>query len=73
MGAVKFNVDDSLLGKPGPAGVDGVLHDHIGTELIKFSYNIGIADSNEAEVITTKEALFFFLEISVGYGSNIDC
>ncbi|XVF66494.1 hypothetical protein PTKIN_Ptkin10aG0040200 [Pterospermum kingtungense] len=29
-GYVKFNVDGSTIGKPGPAGIRGILRDHQG-------------------------------------------
>ncbi|XVE48611.1 hypothetical protein DITRI_Ditri01bG0015200 [Diplodiscus trichospermus] len=54
-GSAKFNVDGSALGKPGPAGIGGVLRDHQGDELIRFSKSIGIADSNEAVVHVYRE------------------
>ncbi|XVF41626.1 hypothetical protein PTKIN_Ptkin01aG0294600 [Pterospermum kingtungense] len=39
---VKFNVDGVSTGKPGPAGIRGVLRDHRGLELIKFSRFIDV-------------------------------
>ncbi|XVF83559.1 hypothetical protein PTKIN_Ptkin16aG0498800 [Pterospermum kingtungense] len=55
-GAVKFNIDGAAQGKPGPAGIGGILRDHQGTALIRFSKSIGTADSNLAEILTIKEA-----------------
>ncbi|XVE86117.1 hypothetical protein DITRI_Ditri18aG0010600 [Diplodiscus trichospermus] len=59
-GSVKFNVDSSSLGKPGPAGIGEILKDHLGNELIRFSKSIELADSNEAELLATREALLLF-------------
>ncbi|XVE68928.1 hypothetical protein DITRI_Ditri09bG0109300 [Diplodiscus trichospermus] len=43
---VKFNVDGSSLGKPGQAGIGGILREHTAKWLIVFSTAIGIYDSN---------------------------
>ncbi|XVF45253.1 hypothetical protein PTKIN_Ptkin02bG0190300 [Pterospermum kingtungense] len=59
--AVKFNVDGSSIGKPGPTGIGGILRDHDGNELIPFSKSIGVADSNVAELIAIREAFILFL------------
>ncbi|XVF54365.1 hypothetical protein PTKIN_Ptkin05aG0175600 [Pterospermum kingtungense] len=59
-GYLKFNVDGSSLGKPGPAGIGGVLRDHRGKELICFSKNIGMVDSNTAEFLAIREAFLLF-------------
>lgn len=45
--SLKFNVD----GKPGPAGIGGVLCNSNGEVLFMFSKNVGICDSNEPEVL----------------------
>ncbi|XVE48894.1 hypothetical protein DITRI_Ditri01bG0038300 [Diplodiscus trichospermus] len=42
--AVKFNVDGASKGKPGSAGIGGILRDHMGVEKIRFSKFIGVAD-----------------------------
>ncbi|XVF88973.1 hypothetical protein PTKIN_Ptkin19aG0094400 [Pterospermum kingtungense] len=60
-GTLKFNVDGSSLGKPGPAGIGGILRNHLGEVLIRFSKSISIADSNEAEVLAIREALIQFV------------
>ena len=56
-GTWKFNVDGSSLGKPGPAGVGGVIRDSQGMIKLVFSKNIGMADSNLAELLAITEAL----------------
>ncbi|XVF78436.1 hypothetical protein PTKIN_Ptkin14bG0132900 [Pterospermum kingtungense] len=61
VGTVKFNVDGSAIGKPGPAGIGGVLRNHFGDELIRFSKSVGVAESNEAEYLAIREALILFL------------
>ncbi|XVF77973.1 hypothetical protein PTKIN_Ptkin14bG0090800 [Pterospermum kingtungense] len=60
-GMVKFNVDGSSFGKPGPAGIGGVLRNHKGNELMSFSKHIGMEDSNVAEIMAIREALVLFL------------
>ncbi|XVE56526.1 hypothetical protein DITRI_Ditri04bG0017800 [Diplodiscus trichospermus] len=44
MGVLKFNVDGSSLGNPGPAGIGGILGDHLGTKKLAFSKSIGVGD-----------------------------
>ncbi|XVF85746.1 hypothetical protein PTKIN_Ptkin17bG0142100 [Pterospermum kingtungense] len=60
-GSVKFNVDGSSAGKPGPAGIGGVMHDHTGKELACFSKSIGVEDSNIAELLAIREAFLIFI------------
>ncbi|XVF62977.1 hypothetical protein PTKIN_Ptkin09bG0051900 [Pterospermum kingtungense] len=62
IGCLKFNVDSSLLGKLGPAGIGGLLRDHEGRVKIRFSKTIGMADSNLAEILVIKEAFVLFAE-----------
>lgn len=52
-----FNVDRVTRGKPGPAGIGGVLHNSKGAILLMFYKNVGVRDSNEAEVFAIREAL----------------
>lgn len=54
--ALKFNVDGEAKGKPGPAGWWGALRDYKGVILCTFSKNVGIRESNEAEVLAILEA-----------------
>ncbi|XVF77186.1 hypothetical protein PTKIN_Ptkin14bG0025500 [Pterospermum kingtungense] len=58
MGLLMFNVDGSSQGKPGPAGIGGVLRDHMGKELIRFLKSIEIKDSNMAELLAIEKLLF---------------
>nr|GEV12617.1 cysteine-rich receptor-like protein kinase [Tanacetum cinerariifolium] len=43
-------------GKPGPAGIGGVLRNNCGVVLALFSISVGVLDSNVAEVMAIKEA-----------------
>ncbi|XVF62081.1 hypothetical protein PTKIN_Ptkin08bG0188600 [Pterospermum kingtungense] len=61
VGTIKFNVDRSAIGKPGPAGIGGVLRNHSGDELIRFSKAVGVVESNEVEYLAIREALILFL------------
>ncbi|GMJ14509.1 hypothetical protein like AT5G65005 [Hibiscus trionum] len=49
-GTLKFNVDGSARGKPGPAGVREVMRDADSRILALFSGPVGCLDSNVAEV-----------------------
>ncbi|XP_038704727.1 uncharacterized protein LOC120000673 [Tripterygium wilfordii] len=64
-GHLKWNVDGSALGKPGPAGIGGVLRSNDGTIICLFSCPIGICESNEAEIKAIKKAL----EITISSGN----
>ena len=46
----KFNVDDSVLGKPRPTGIGGVLRNDRGIVLAMFSKFSGEINSNEVEL-----------------------
>ncbi|OMO53991.1 reverse transcriptase [Corchorus capsularis] len=59
-GCLKFNVDGSAYGKPGPAGIGGILRDEAGNSLVVFSKSIGVADSNYAEFVAIREAFIIF-------------
>jgi len=54
---LKWNVDGSSPGKPGMAGIGGVLRDCNGKVICLFSIPVGIKDSNEAEFIAVVKAL----------------
>ncbi|XVE57145.1 hypothetical protein DITRI_Ditri04bG0068200 [Diplodiscus trichospermus] len=54
--SLKINVDGSALGKPGLAGIGGVLRDHLSNVKAFFSKSIGISDSNHAELLAIREA-----------------
>ncbi|XVE48617.1 hypothetical protein DITRI_Ditri01bG0015800 [Diplodiscus trichospermus] len=57
---LKFNVDGSALGQPGLAGIGGVLRDHGSNIKLVFSKHRGVADSNLAELLAIREAIFLF-------------
>ncbi|XVF62075.1 hypothetical protein PTKIN_Ptkin08bG0188000 [Pterospermum kingtungense] len=46
---------------PGPSGIGGVLRDHTGRVLIKFSKAIGVTDSSMAEVLAIREIVVMFV------------
>ena len=60
MGYFKFNVDGAAKGKPGPAGIGGILRDENGKVWLRFSKSIGITESNEAEIYAIREAMLIF-------------
>ena len=49
LGVFKFNVDDASRGKPGQAGIGGLLCNSKGEVLLMFSKNFGVCDSNAVE------------------------
>ncbi|KAK2654078.1 hypothetical protein Ddye_013934 [Dipteronia dyeriana] len=49
-GILKFNVDGSVRGNSGSAGIGGVLKGAYGNVLCLFSFSMGIADSNATEL-----------------------
>ncbi|XP_017979659.1 PREDICTED: uncharacterized protein LOC108662698 [Theobroma cacao] len=57
---LKLNTDGAAKGKPGPAGIGGVIRDHHGFILGTFSENIGIENSNFAEFYAIREGTSFF-------------
>lgn len=57
LGSFKFNVDRAAFGKPGPAGIGGVLHDNRGRMVLDFSEFVAIMESNEAELRPIRRAL----------------
>lgn len=64
VGVLKFNVDGVAKGKPGPAGISGVLRDSGGLVLVMFSKHVGTMESNEAEVLAILEAVRIFASSS---------
>ena len=60
LGSLKFNVDGSARGKPGPAGIGGILKDCMAATKAVFSRAIGVADLNVAELLAVREALRIF-------------
>ena len=57
---LKFNVDGSAYGNPGPAGCGGILRNERGRILALFS-PLGILDPNIAKVMAIKVALGIFV------------
>ncbi|KAG4136802.1 hypothetical protein ERO13_D07G031150v2 [Gossypium hirsutum] len=55
-----FNVNASVLGSYGSAGIHGILRNHLGSSLVIFSKAIGVVDPVLAETIAIKEALKIF-------------
>ena len=47
---LKFNVDGATRGKPGPMSIGGILRNNNGEVLFRFSKNVGVCNSNKAEV-----------------------
>ncbi|KAK3231552.1 hypothetical protein Dsin_003433 [Dipteronia sinensis] len=58
---LKFNVDGSSRGKPGPSGIGGVMRDSNEKVLCLFSFYVGIFDSNVAEIWAIKKAVDLYL------------
>ncbi|MBA0583972.1 hypothetical protein Gorai_014807, partial [Gossypium raimondii] len=58
---MKFNVDGSSHGKPGPTGCGDVLRDVASSVKDLFSGPLGFMCSNEAELIDIKTACNFML------------
>ena len=54
--SLKFNVGRSSRGKPGLAGIGGVLRDSTAVKLLSFKA-IGLADLNVAELLAAREAM----------------
>lgn len=59
-GKLKFNMDGAAKGKPGLAGVGGVLRNNHGVVMAIISKSAGVKKSNEAEVIAILEELQTF-------------
>ena len=59
--SLKFNVDEFYKGKPGHAGIGGVLRDSSTTIKLVFSKAIGMADSNVVELFAIREALSVYV------------
>ncbi|KAK3198236.1 hypothetical protein Dsin_021651 [Dipteronia sinensis] len=53
---LKFNVISSVRGKPGPAGIGGVLRNSEGKILYLFSSYVGIEESNKTEILALHRA-----------------
>ncbi|XWS61072.1 hypothetical protein CRYUN_Cryun07bG0094300 [Craigia yunnanensis] len=57
---MKFNVDESARGKPGPASLGGVLRDENTVIKTVFFKSIGVIDSNVVELLVVGETLRIF-------------
>ncbi|KAK3229395.1 hypothetical protein Dsin_001276 [Dipteronia sinensis] len=55
-GCLKFNVDGSARGSPGPAGICGILRDTNGKVRCIFSISVGQQSSNTAKVLAVQKA-----------------
>jgi ribonuclease HI len=73
-GVLKFNVDGSSKGKPGHAGMGGILRDSNGHVICVFSSYLGILDSNAAELLAICRALqvFFYCDLSPTYSLIVE-
>ncbi|KAK9003346.1 hypothetical protein V6N11_060910 [Hibiscus sabdariffa] len=76
-GSLKFNTDGAVQGSFGQAGIGGVLRDHDGKVITKFSKSIGHSDPATAQLLAIKEALLVFsnqmyLEIESD-SNNVGC
>ncbi|PWA67678.1 hypothetical protein CTI12_AA315630 [Artemisia annua] len=56
VGSLKFNVDGSAQGKPGLAGIGGLLRNSEGVVIAQFSIPVGVMDSGGAEVLAMEQA-----------------
>ena len=71
-GSLKFNVDGSARGKPGPAGIGGdVLKDCMAATKAVFSRAIGVADSNVAKLLAVRDTEDFRC-IQMGFLSQVN-
>ncbi|GMI66182.1 hypothetical protein HRI_000287500 [Hibiscus trionum] len=59
-GVLKFNVDASVLGRFGLGGVGGILRDHKGNHLLKFSRCIDMVDPTREKILSILEACCLF-------------
>ncbi|EEF29695.1 conserved hypothetical protein [Ricinus communis] len=68
---LKWNVYGSIIGKPGIAGIGGVLRNAEGLFIALFSCPIGIKDSNDAEVHAICKAFELTVQNGNLFSSNI--
>ncbi|XVF79090.1 hypothetical protein PTKIN_Ptkin14bG0191400 [Pterospermum kingtungense] len=69
--SVKFNVDGSATGKPGPVDIGGVLRNHLGDDVVCFSNFIGVEELNMAEMLAIREAMLVFWILLGSEGKNL--
>ncbi|KAL4347636.1 hypothetical protein GQ457_17G017110 [Hibiscus cannabinus] len=60
VGCFKFNVDAAVKGSFGEANVGGILRDHNGTVLIRFSESIRLSDPTGVELVAILKACQVF-------------
>lgn len=71
---LKWNGDGSSRGKPGEAGIGGVLRNEFGTIKAKFAASVGIRDSNEAWLLLVVGFCFgIVLAAELDNGKGVDC
>ena len=63
-GILKFNVDESVISKSGPIGIDGVLRNYSTAVKIVFFKAIDVADSNVVKLLAVREAIRLFTSSS---------
>ncbi|KAL4379672.1 hypothetical protein GQ457_02G030790 [Hibiscus cannabinus] len=64
-GNLKFNADGAVQGSLGQAVIGGVLRDHDGKVIVKFSKSISHSDPATAELLAIKEALLIFSNLNL--------
>ncbi|KAK0581788.1 hypothetical protein LWI29_018005 [Acer saccharum] len=69
---LKFNVDGTTRGKPGPTGIVGVLGNSQGRILCLFSAFVGSHDSNADEVMAIHKACVLCASNHLLTGRNIE-
>ncbi|GMJ03700.1 hypothetical protein HRI_004039200 [Hibiscus trionum] len=62
LGSLKFNVDTAVLGSFGHRGIGGILRDHNGTPLIRFSKSIGLVEPTRAKILAICKAGRIFMD-----------
>ena len=70
--ALKFNLDGLARGKPGPAGIGGVLRDYRGKVLCLFLICVGSQDSNTDELMAIEKTCSLCASNSILKGRDID-
>lgn len=63
VGKMKFNIDGSSLGNPGPAGSGGILRDDGGGFVFCFSLHLGEETNMFDKVIALKQSLLYCLQL----------
>ncbi|KAK3205489.1 hypothetical protein Dsin_019535 [Dipteronia sinensis] len=67
----RFNVDKSARGSPGQTGIGGVLRNHNGKVLCKYSVNISIQDAISVEIQVIAKACSLCVNIAELCGTKI--